>query len=520
MDFGRIKSLIIFIACALVALVVGYSLSDPLDLSSMLFLSLLVGVFSFPILLNWHHQLLIASWNAAAVVFFLPGQLPIGIVMAFASIAMVVLTSTMSKHGQFINVPSLTWPLLFLTFVFVATAALTGGIGLRLLGASSFGGRRMIYLLAAISGYFALTSKRIPRNEGVFFVSLFFLSGTTSAISNIVYFLGNGLNFLFLPFPLQITGGEVNARLGESLDMLRLVGLAFAAHFFICFLLVRYGVAGIFSFQSVWRPIVFFLAMIGVMLGGFRSVFGLVGLLLIIQFFLEGLYRTRLLPVVLAALVLLGMFVVFFGESLPLSVQRALSFLPVKIDPIARYNATATTEWRLDMWSQLWPQVPGYLALGKGFSIDPNDIFLAWEAQRSGFVKDWEVALVVGNYHNGPLSVLIPFGLAGAVGFVWFLVVGCRILYQNYRNGLPELRTANTFLFALFFARILTFTFVYGALDIDLLYFTGLVGLGVSLNGGVVKKPKAGRESHFVPIREGGVQRKSLQEVMVGSNQV
>ena len=97
-----------------------------------------------------------------------------------------------------------------------------------------------------------------------------------------------------------------------------------------------------------------------------------------------------------------------------------------------------------------------------------------------------------GDYHNGPLSVILPFGIWGAIAFVWFLIAGIWALNRNRHYGDPALRTVNTFLFTSFVAKIISFIFIFGALSSDMAAFAGLLGLSISLNGGVcrlVRKP-------------------------------
>jgi hypothetical protein len=94
---------------------------------------------------------------------------------------------------------------------------------------------------------------------------------------------------------------------------------------------------------------------------------------------------------------------------------------------------------------------------------------------------------LVGDYHNGPLSVIIPFGIFGAIAFAWLLVAGIRVVYQNYQFGDPAYHDMNTFLFAFFVAKVIIFLCVFGALDSDLAVFLGLIALSISLNGGVAK---------------------------------
>ena len=103
---------------------------------------------------------------------------------------------------------------------------------------------------------------------------------------------------------------------------------------------------------------------------------------------------------------------------------------------------------------------------------------------------------MAGDYHSGPLSILIPFGIFGLLGVVWLIVAGFRVLYRNYRFGDPALRKLNTFLLSYFIARV-TFYFVgFGALSNDLTLFLGVLGLSIALNGGV----RAGNS-----VSEGGV---------------
>jgi len=99
-------------------------------------------------------------------------------------------------------------------------------------------------------------------------------------------------------------------------------------------------------------------------------------------------------------------------------------------------------------------------------------------------------AAFAGDYHSGPLSVIIPFGIFGAAGFVWFLIAGGRVLYLNHRYGDPSLKLINACLFAYFLCRVISFFFIFGALYYDLYFFTGTVGLSLSLNGGVSRSAR------------------------------
>ena len=105
-----------------------------------------------------------------------------------------------------------------------------------------------------------------------------------------------------------------------------------------------------------------------------------------------------------------------------------------------------------------------------------------------------------GDYHNGPLSVIIPFGIFGCIGFIWFLAAGGRTLYRNYKFGDPALVRINRFLLAYYCMKIIMFFTVFGSLYSDFVGFTGVVGLSVALNWGV-RSPVAVPAASAVPDR-------------------
>ena len=106
----------------------------------------------------------------------------------------------------------------------------------------------------------------------------------------------------------------------------------------------------------------------------------------------------------------------------------------------------------------------------------------------------YEDTLVSGNYHNGFLTLIIPFGLAGFLAFVWFCVAAFRLLVRNYRHGDPALKKLNTFLLTYFVGRLFFYSVFYGQFDLDLMVFTGVVGLSIAINRGA-------REGAVKPVR-------------------
>ena len=487
---SALRSLVVYAVCIPVAIFLGYVLTNPLQRQSFIVVSVVFAMLCSPLLIRYHYPLMLLLWNATAVLFFIKGQPTIGAAATALSLLLSVTRRSLDRRYQFLKVPSVTRPLIAMTLVVLITAELTGGIGLRALGGEVYGGKRYLLLLLAIMGYFAITAYRIPPERAKLYVALFFLGGMTNLIGDLFPVLVSWMPFLFWLFPVFSTAtGEI------EFGLTRLAGLSAASAAVFCFMLARYGVQGIFSKPMRLISFVVFSA-VG-LLGGFRSAFLFMFLCFTFQFFIEGLHRTKLLPILALCGVLMAALAVPFTSKLPFTIQRSLAVLPVPVDPIARLDAQTSSNWRLNMWKAVLPQVPQYLLLGKGlgFSRADFDSTREFAFQANVFSADQMGAALAGDYHNGPLSVVIPFGIWGFIAFLWFLLAGFRVLLSNHRFGDPALRIINAFLLADFITRVFMFFVVVGGLTGDMLHLAAVVGLSVSLNGGVARPELATEEA-------------------------
>jgi hypothetical protein len=170
-------------------------------------------------------------------------------------------------------------------------------------------------------------------------------------------------------------------------------------------------------------------------------------------------------------------------------VQRSLTVLPLRLNRAAVQDAEDSSEWRLQMWRALLPEIPKYFWLGKGFAIDPTDLYLAEIGAKMGTSASYESSLIAGDYHSGPLTLIIPFGIFGVLTFIWFLIAGGRVLWRNYRYGDPAVQNINTFLWGFFLARVVFYITIFGAFYIDLATFIGTVGISIAINHGMCEAP-------------------------------
>lgn len=485
-----IRALLIYSVCIPLAIFLGYVLASPTDYSTFYSVGLIFGLLLLPLLLKYHHPVLVLTWNTTTVVFFLPGQPNIWMVMAIAAFTIAVLQYILSRQSVQSNIPLVTRPMVFLGLVVLATALLTGGFGFKALGSGTGGGKRYVAIFAAILGYYAISMLRVPLEKSRLYFSLYFLSGATVAIGSFAPYLPSSLYYIFLLFPVDSAFFYDSNPDQNDLSVARLSGLAVGAVYILYYLLGRYGIRGMIQTGRPWRFGFYLFVWVISMMGGYRSMMLATACLFVVQFWLEGLHKTSLLPLFLVVGLAMTAISLPFAAQLPYALQRALSVFRIPVSPEVELDTRNSNEWRIRMWADVAPQIPRYLLLGKGFGINMRETIMAQDmvySRRS--IDNTAAAQASQDYHNGPLSVLIPLGIFGVIGLVWFWYAGLKLLYANHRYGVPELQNINTLLLSLFITKIFHFVFIFGSLHIDFYQFTGLLGLSVALNGGMGGQP-------------------------------
>jgi O-antigen ligase len=222
------------------------------------------------------------------------------------------------------------------------------------------------------------------------------------------------------------------------------------------------------------------------MFGGYRSLVVIFFILFVFQLYFEKMFRSRLMIGFVLIGILASALILPFADQLPLSVQRSISFLPVQIDPAVREDALESSSWRLEMWQMvLGEEVPKYFLIGKGYNFDSMDVFLTQMGMTRGIYSAYDQLLVLDDYHNGLLTLIVSFGIFGILAFAAFCWGAVRALYANYRYGDPELGRINTFLLSYFIMKLVVFLTFYGEFYLDLMTFIGIIGFSLALNGGV-----------------------------------
>jgi O-antigen ligase len=180
------------------------------------------------------------------------------------------------------------------------------------------------------------------------------------------------------------------------------------------------------------------------------------------------------------------------AHKLPYTFQRTLAFLPLDLDANAKASADDSVDWRIRMWTALLPQVPKHLLLGQGYGFSPEEYNEMMTGGVLGvaagkFDAAQNSLALASDFHNGMLSVILPFGIWGVLVTLWFLGAGLRVMYCNFKYGDPVLRDINGLLLILFFTEAAAFVSCVAGLSLsgEMASFIGYLGLSIALNNGV-----------------------------------
>jgi hypothetical protein len=187
---------------------------------------------------------------------------------------------------------------------------------------------------------------------------------------------------------------------------------------------------------SFWRPltlitpiywarfVIFAFSLVFVGLSGFRSgLLTIAGFVVISSIIRRG--KTEVIPMALFGAAAMGIVLLLHGTviDLPLSIQRTLSFLPGRWDPIAVRDAKDSTAWRLAIWKMMLTESQFVESkwFGDGFGFSQRQLAVMRSQRVYGEMTLDDVA-TVGSVHSGPLSTIRYAGYFGLALYVIFIV--------------------------------------------------------------------------------------------------
>ena len=353
----------------------------------------------------------------------------------------------------------------------------SGDIGIRVLGGTGWGGRTYfklffyaltVPLICSFSGSSWRDFQKVPL---VFFLGTFvdivpqIITTLAPATAPYVFRLYSGVNIG--AYGQEIAGafaGEGVTRIGQFGKVGYALGLVVVSYFpFYTWL----------NPTRFWILPVLVLSFLASAFSGFRSsIFNLSAAVF------GGLYATArwkallLIPaaaVVIAAAAASQKTLVEY----PHSIQRALSFLPGKWDPVPAGEAKKSSEWREEMRELFFAEYFRKAAwIGQGYHFDPKfaleyqDIYLRIaQLQTSDPYHMVRGFIERRNPHEGDLHLLLTGGMIGMGFFILFcLTLMMFALTTLHHTPVRQVAPVQTWATALIFQQVAAFFVVYGDL--------------------------------------------------------
>ncbi len=375
------------------------------------------------------------------------------------------------------RMPATYWWIAAFSAVVLVTI-LKRGSGLRILGSSTWGGLVYIELFLMIGVSFVMPrmalSPRAWRNA----LLLMGLLAILPAVSDVIV-LGTGRLsvWYFIQGSGQIGMTYVAQETGMGVERLFSAGQA-GYYLYFAFLLLT-GTRRMLSPLRLPLLCVPVGCVALILLSGHRIMLLQCFLLLFSVMWLQRAINPKTVLVMGCAVLLMVFCAITWIDRLPLPAQRALSFLPgTHVTSVVQKDAEQSLEWRLELWRRVSKLIPRYLVVGKGFAFNGDELRIATDPTQ---VRDeWEWAIVTGSYHNGPLTLLIGFGVAGLVTGFAFLTGGTLRHIRFARGEWHDVRlqVCHQTVTGLVVTMTLIFIFVYGeirSIVIPFLFYLGVL---------------------------------------------
>ncbi len=384
--------------------------------------------------------------------------------------------------------------LIYINLAYLLTVYVRNPAGFWAMQTSMVGGRPYFEIALTFGAFMVLSrvnlSDTVARTFPLFFVIPAWGVALLDAVARFVPMLAAPLNAAYSGIGSAGTQSAVGAIEREAgLGTTRLGGMQNAGLSSITALCARYNPVTLVSPLYPWRLFMLCCAIGAIFLSGFRSVL----LFAMAAFLLGALLRRRLADLWLSAAVgVLAIFVLMSVQSvvpLPPTMQRALSWLPGDWNEEIVEDAQWSSRWRFEMWAWAWndDRILPDRVWGQGFGLSLDDMNIIAQSLlyqgSTGFIggSDREGTMLLGSFHNGPLSTIKFIGI---VGLALYYPLMCYMAVVAWRLCKRAIGT-KAFTLALFVGipiiyEPFNFVFVFGGLDSNypqLLFWAGLLNM-------------------------------------------
>ena len=365
--------------------------------------------------------------------------------------------------------------------VIILVTVAVRGTGIRQLGSPLWGGRNYIILLAMLLFFLVIPlSVRLSRRQWIAIPVMMALLPIIPVLADLLYILSGGkLYFLYYIFK---PGGGVAEAANTLMDQesgWRIQGASRVD--LLLLLLLAMPWLGRSPHGKIISAFLFMAALALASLGGFRgALLASIGVTLIYAWYRAPHRRMLIISAVLALVMMLIAVAHFAAMSLPSPVQRVLSIVPfARVEPMVEIDANFSSRWRLRIWEEtLRTEVRPHLIVGRGFCFDPNRLI----PQYGPYMDEWSDTqnnVTNANFHSGPLSSLVLFGVPGFLCLLVFMISSVlkhlRIHRMDWHD--PLLQHIHFVFLCYFLYSTLSFHLIYGDLTLSMIRYLSLLCL-------------------------------------------
>jgi O-antigen ligase len=296
-------------------------------------------------------------------------------------------------------------------------------IGLAVMG-SSLGGARFYFKIAlALASFLIIANQKITEPDAKWIIRLLLIGSIVGMVVNIVQYK------ISPPILTDPNTDEGYYTWHQAMSV--------PAMMIMLWLASRYKIKEIFSFAKPWALFLFILCLAVAAISGKRAGFASVLMTPLIAAIIRKekfyVFCSAILAALLIGFLTLGQGTLF---TLPLQVQRSLSYLPGKWDWEVRSQFQRGIDpFRAEMRELAWTKIEEHPLVGQGYAVNQNEM---WGIAGRGDLHMFTLlTLALGSsWHNTWLGIWADFGLPAVLFWAIFSVQAVVIGFWVYRSTL------------------------------------------------------------------------------------
>ena len=424
----RFNQIFWFGVIGLGALFTGFYLA-----SSKFTLTLVAVTLGWLVLLPYHAKLAaylsIATFSSALILPYFPGRPYMWEFAAFLAWSGLTITISLRRYApdaaRYIQSNRWLFIGVILYCLVLMVTMMERGFGLRIMGTEQMGGR--FYFQQLMCAIFPVVFVLVRFDERTL-LRLFFLQCVltlTFLVSDFVFSWGGGSLFGLLQF-FELPGDAANfERQAQQFGIRRFQSLSVVGQGLILLILVFHKLDDFFSHKGAYLiPLAAAVFGIG-LLSGHRYLSLILIISMIFIAYTQRFYTVKNMLISLAAMIAVLIPLILYANKLPLSAQRALSYIPgIRIDNHARLNGSATLETRRILREVGFKMIPQYFWIGRGFMMPSRDYSHIWDPT---YIT---MHVNQGKFYNGFIGLMVNTGVFGTLSMLIFLGAGSYLAYS------------------------------------------------------------------------------------------